>query len=215
MCDHLALRPYRVADGLNLAIACQQHFFGRAEDGWRANEWPFCDAIAAQNQAAALAFHTLPGGMPCAWSIMERPTGTADAPIEESVRRSRRSRSPVGVIAATLYDSTTRSALLGTYIIPEKRGLAFQREAKVLLFAKLGQWIDEFYCLVAPTNESSLRGLRKIAPAEWLAPDAPLPPNIEQERRMMGGHAVAVRIVPAHASPASPGSPGTPPGARV
>ena len=208
MCDHLILQPYRVADGLNLAMACQQHFLGRPEDGWRATEWPFCDAIAAQNQAAALAFHTLPGGMPCAWSIMEHPAAGGGSPACGAIHPSRPSRSPVGLIAATLYDSTTRSALLGTYITPERRGRAFQHHAKLLLFAKLGEWIDAFYCLVAPTNESSLRGLRKIASAQWLAPDALLPANIEQERWLMGGHAVAVRIVPTAAAPGSPETPG-------
>lgn len=203
MPNRLMLRPYRVADGLNLAIACRQHFFGRDEDGWRATEWPFCDAIAAQNQAAALAFHTLPGGMPCAWSIMERPETQADLP---GAATREKPPSLVGLIAATLYDSATRSALLGTYIAPEKRGRALQHQAKLLLFARLGEWIDAFYCLVAPTNEASLRGLQKIASAQWLAPDTPLPPNIEQERRMMGGHAVVVRILPGHMSFESPRS---------
>ncbi|MCY0876890.1 MAG: GNAT family N-acetyltransferase [Firmicutes bacterium] len=179
------LRPLESADCVSFSHDCIRFYQDEADDRWRRYEWPLADATAALQHGATLEVTYLADARtPSAWTL-----------VQQGAER------PLGMIVAALHDPIQRTALLGTYIVPQARGKGLQLMAKAHLFGLLAKEMDSYLCFIAQDNVASLQGLRKcsaIAQIDTISCEA-LSPAWRQEWIRSGQPACLFRITPRQA----------------
>lgn len=182
----VSMEPFTPEHGEALVARCLDFYRAAPaeEDGWRRTEWPFCSRPAAESLALSLSLQPVAGGFPAAYAFAaDRAPGRAPEDTAAGAPEGPAAGGnwiPDGVVAATHFDKESRSALLGTYLTPSKRGEGIQRHAKEALFEKLQKFIQTYYLLIHDENAPSLRALEKLETAREMKASG-LPALLKEE----------------------------------
>ncbi len=153
-------------------------------DRLRKTEWPFCDERALL-QALTGWRQTRIGRYAAAYAI-----GIAEEPTRRIATRT------IGALVVSAYDAHSRSAQLGTYIAPDWRAQGLSRQAKELLFARLGHTVDTYYCIVRADNTAALRAMEHLPYARRAMATSLVPDAIARELWLAGRDSVLFELKP-------------------
>lgn len=178
----ITLRPLLAEDCVTLSDACNTWYQHADDDRFRRREWPFPDRQAALQHGLALELSRPPAdGLSAAWTVWESDPKYCS-----------------GLLALTQMDPKSRTALLGTYITPSRRGFGLQLTAKRILFDITKHVVRHYICFIADDNESSLRSIARCAEVATVIrfPSSSLPNVLFEEWWRQGQPQHIFRLTP-------------------